>query len=45
MISPVISGIVAEGGVSWVAYVVVAALALATAAFLAGARRRMAGAG
>ena len=45
VISPVISGIVAEGGVSWVAYVVVAALALATAAFLTGARRRMAAAG
>lgn len=41
VISPVISGIVAEGGVSWAAYVVVAILALATAAFLARARRRM----
>ncbi|MBM3681335.1 MAG: MFS transporter [Actinobacteria bacterium] len=44
VISPVISGIVAEGGVSWVAYVVVAVLAIATAVFLAGARRRMAAA-
>ncbi len=45
VISPVISGIVAEGGVSWVAYVFVALLALLTAAFLAGARRRMAAVG
>jgi predicted MFS family arabinose efflux permease len=44
VISPVISGIVAEGGVSWVAYIVVAVLALATAGFLEAGRRRIAAA-
>lgn len=45
VISPVVSGLVAEGGVSWIAYALVAVLALGAAGLLGRSRRQLAGAG
>ena len=44
VIAPVVSGIVAEGGVSWIAYALVALLALGAAALLGRSRQRLAAA-
>jgi len=45
VIAPVVSGIVAEGGVSWIAYALVALLALAAAGMIDRSRRHLASAG